>query len=222
MEFRPSRRSSHRVGLLIEPGKASFKITSELIKRGAAPVLLMPSKDIPLDIQVLLASKTYEDIVPRDRKVVWIEESLIEDTIDRVFYLLHGDGRFIEGSIGIDPGKEIGVAVVADGKLLSANVYQCADKAVEDVLKQVSALPCVRKTVKIGTGSKEYSARILSALLSQLPPEIQIQQVEEEGTTSNAISRTYSRSRRNAVSATYIAMRRGKTMHRNPQHVYSA
>jgi hypothetical protein len=206
-EFARLRRTLGRVGVLTGSRRANYLLTEELRRRGIISVLLLPSETIPLDIRVVIASKELEKMVPRLKLVTWMEESSPQDVVDRAVYVLNSGDRFEEASIGVDPGKEIGVAVVADGKVLKTDAFKSVDRAVEEVLRQLSILPCSRKVVRIGSGAEDYGSSILSALKLQLPCDVEIQKVEEWGTTKDVLSSNHKRSSRNAASAARIALR---------------
>ena len=209
-EFAGLQRTHGRVGILVGSRRACYMLTEELRRRGMVSVPLLPSETIPFDIGVVIASKELEKMVLRCKVVSWTEESTPQDVVDRVVYLNHNEDRFVEVSIGIDPGKEIGFAVVADGKVLKTDVFESVKGAVVEVLRQISILPCQRKVIRIGSGGECYGNSILSALKQQLPSDIEIQKVEEWGTTRDVRSANHSRSLRNAASATRIALRQGK------------
>jgi hypothetical protein len=178
-EFARLRRTLGRVGVLTGSRRANYLLTEELRRRGIISVLLQPSETIPLDIRVVIASKELEKMVPRLKLVTWMEESSPQDVVDRAVYVINSRDRFEEARIGVDPGKEIGVAVVADGKVLKTDAFKSVDRAVEEVLRQLSILPCSRKVVRIGSGAEDYGSSILSALKLQLPCDVEIQKVEE-------------------------------------------
>jgi len=213
-QFISLRNASGKVGLLVGSGRASFRLGEALRKRGIIPFPLLLSDVIPFDLRVVIASEEFEKKIVGCKIVVWIEGSCPEDIVDRVMYLLYGENDSAEAIIGVDPGKEIGVAVVADGRILRTDVFESVGEATEGVLRQVSILPYSRKVVRVGSGGEEYSNGIMSALKLLLPSGVEIQEVEEWGTSRDALCVNHSRRARNAASAATIALRQGKPVPR--------
>ncbi len=208
------RRVSWRVGLLVSSGRSSFRLCAELRKRGIFPFPLLLSDVVPLDLRVVIVSKEFEKKIVGRRVIVWTEDLCPEDIVDRVVYLLNSESNSAGAVIGVDPGKEIGVAVVTDGRVLRTDVFESVNEAIEGVLRQVSILTCSMKMVRIGSGGQEYSSEIMSVLKLLLPKGVEIQKVEEWGTSRHALSVNHSRRTRNVASATAIALRQGKPVPR--------
>ncbi len=203
------RRSSSKVGLLVDSGRSAFRLGAELKKRGIFPFPLLPSDVVPLDTQVLIVSREFEKEILGCRVIVWTEDSCLEEIVDKVVFLLNSEGNSTGVVIGVDPGKEIGVAVVADDRVLKTDVFESVNEAIEAVVRQASALTCSRKLVRIGSGGQEYGSDMVSALRQTLPEGVEIERVEEWGTSRHALFTSHSRKTRNVASATAIALRKG-------------
>jgi hypothetical protein len=111
--------------------------------------------------------------------------------------------------IGIDPGMTSGIALVIDG----VAVYQNSLATPKDVTEQSHRLtayiemlfPQCRNLVRVGTGSKLYSALLLRAILRK-DQNLTIELVNEKNTTVSSGAKS------DESSAILIAGRNGRLM----------
>jgi hypothetical protein len=84
--------------------------------------------------------------------------------------------------IGIDPGKVIGLAVVADGRWLLVRECQGVAEAVARVVAWVGGLEAESMAVHIGSQARDVGKGLLEGLRGALPG-IDVQFVPEHATT---------------------------------------
>jgi len=185
-------------------------LTSELARRGIEIVPLVPGQLPPLDIRVIIAAQTEETAAVDRRLVLFREDSDPRDVVDKALLLLLGRTRFRELVIGIDPGKQTGLAVLGDGFLIEADTYTRYPALVEEVKRIVQAFPSEKGIIKLGNGAKEHGQTLLTAFLSSLPSFVEIQIVEEDRTNDYGWSSVEGLSK-NTAAALRIALRTGKT-----------
>jgi hypothetical protein len=203
-----------RVGLLVSSGKAYYALVTELTRRGIKYAPLLPSKPVPLDVGIVVNEGSDSEAI-RGRTVIGFrEDSSPKRVVDEVVILLQGRRRFKELAIGIDPGKQTGLAVLGDAVVLDTRTYTDQNSIVEDVAIILASSPFERSVVKIGSGAEEYSSKLRSDLDSTLSGETEIQLVEESGTTTGSISHGGEVFSGNIVSAIRIALRLGKKIQR--------
>ncbi|MCJ7761248.1 hypothetical protein MUP59_08950, partial [Candidatus Bathyarchaeota archaeon] len=144
------------------------------------------------------------------RLVLFREDSNPRDVVDKALLLLLGKTRFRELVIGIDPGKQTGLAVLGDGFLIEADTYTGLPALVEEVKHVTQAFPSERVILKIGNGAEEQGQALLAAFLSSLPSFVETQIVEEGRTNDYGLSSVEGLSK-NTAAALRIALRIGKT-----------
>ncbi len=146
---------------------------------------LLFREPIPLDVRVVITTKTGENYVQGRRCVLFEEDSDPRNAIEKALMLLLGKTQFREVIIGIDPGKQTGLAVLGDGLLLVSGTYVHAKNLVDEITRILPAFPSERAIMRIGKGAEKYSSALIAAISSKLPTSVEIQVVEEAGTTDN-------------------------------------
>ena len=173
-------------------------------------VPLTPGETIPLDVRVIITTEGRKDVV-QGRSVITFEEgSDPRRAVEESILLLLGKDRFRELVLGIDPGKQTGLAVLGDGIVLDTGTYTGVKNLIDEVARVLSAFPSERSVVKIGRGAEEYSRILRSTLSSSLSSAVDIQMVEETGTTTDNIHTEEEGISRNIISAIRIALRQGE------------
>jgi hypothetical protein len=111
-------------------------------------------------------------------------------------------------TIGIDPGSRIGIsAIYLDQELLS-DVESTPRDAVEQVSAMLGGIASRRKVVRIGDGDIRMALQIARMLKFRFENKVQIEIVDEHGTSQNADANR--RGARDRSSARTIAFRGGK------------
>ncbi|MCJ7631585.1 hypothetical protein MUP77_04190 [Candidatus Bathyarchaeota archaeon] len=198
-----------RVGILTTSGKAYLSLVSELKRKKMEYIPLLFREQIPLDVRVVITTKTGENYVQGRRCVLFEEDSDPRKAIEKALMLLLGKTQFREVIIGIDPGKQTGLAVLGDGLILVSGTYVHAKNLVDEITRILPAFPSERVIMRIGKGAEKYSSVLIAAISSKLPTSVEIQVVEEAGTTDNHLLPEAGNMSRNVVSALRIALRQG-------------
>ena len=111
-------------------------------------------------------------------------------------------------TIGIDPGSRIGIsAIYLDQELLS-EVESTPRDAVEQVSAMLGGIASRKKVVRIGDGDIRMARQIARMLRFRFEDKVQIEIVDEHGTSQNADANR--RGARDRSSARTIAFRSGK------------
>jgi hypothetical protein len=111
-------------------------------------------------------------------------------------------------TIGIDPGSRIGIsAIYLDQELLS-DVESTPHDAVEQVSAMLGGIASRKKVVRIGDGDIRMARQIARMLKFRFEDKVQIEIVDEHGTSQNADANR--RGARDRSSARTIAFRSGK------------
>ncbi len=149
-------------------------LTKELRERGLALVTLSPEEVIPPHVGVVITS-------PREVASIQFPKVVIasdtETTVNEALRLLNSRAKYERAVVGIDPGKEPGIAVVVDGVV--AAVYRVPMDQVADVVERIKqTYPYV--LVKIGNGARLIRTQIVNNLVAQGSP---VELVDESGTS---------------------------------------
>jgi hypothetical protein len=176
------------------------RVSGELKRRGINFSTLKAGEEIPPGVSVVLTAP--EDSELTDFPVVVAEEDCAL-AVEKAVRILRGfKERHERITVGIDPGKTPGVAVVADNRAVDAFMVSSPEE-IRGVVERVMAIHSPEKLlVRLGTGGGGYRQRILRSLLQV--PELEIEMVREDST-----SRGNARHERNATAALSIALSKG-------------
>lgn len=181
--------------------------SEELRKRGITFVTLKAGEAIPAKVRVVLTT-------PGDAPLIDFPVVVGDDdcslAVEKAVRLLSGfkerHGRL---TIGIDPGKIPGVAVIAGNRAVDAFTVSTPEE-IRGVIERVISLHAPKELkIRIGRGGGGYRQRILRAL-SDLP-DLRVELVNEDST-----SKGNSRHVRDATAALSIALTRGKVLKEYP------
>jgi hypothetical protein len=203
-----------KIALATVSGRAYYKLVRALKLRKATFLSLVPQENIPLYIKAVITTKEELDAISHPNVLVFKDERGAEAIVDEAIRLAKGKQRYEKAVIGVDPGKTLGLAVMADGKVLETVTCSSLEETVDTALRALSRIPAVACMIRIGDGVPAYTEKLLHLLDRALPKEIAIETVCEEG-TSNPLRESDDRRRsRDALSAIKIAERRGVVFQR--------
>src|SRR4030042_2024821 len=126
--------------------------------------------------------------------------------------IAYGKRYYEKLTVGIDPGKVLGFAVIADGKVVEAENCFSVEEAIEKikkVLKNLSDATTTSTTVKIGNGVPAIKEDLMRALDEALPQNVVLESVEEAGTSRYINEAKHRRELKDIASAIRIAGRNG-------------
>jgi hypothetical protein len=149
--------------------------------------------------------------------LVYKEGDDLEAMINSALQTAHGKRYYEKLTIGIDPGKVLGFAVIADGKVVEAENCFKVEEAIEKikrVLKNLSDATTTSTTVKIGNGVPAIKEDLMRALDETLPQNVVLESVEEAGTTRYINEAKHRRELKDIASAIRIAGRNGSAFQR--------
>ncbi|MEO9365860.1 MULTISPECIES: hypothetical protein [Candidatus Nitrosocaldus] len=110
--------------------------------------------------------------------------------------------------VGIDPGRRIGLTALYMRTELCSEVLSSIDDVVDVVSALVHGVSASRSVIRVGYGEPRIAREIASMLYHRLADRVEIELVDEHGTSSNGGSNK--RGPRDKASAKAIAMRRGR------------
>jgi hypothetical protein len=200
---------SSKIAVATVSGKAYYLLVNELKQRKLPFLSFIPDKPIPPSIQVVITTEAERPTVKYPNVLVYNPENEPSETIDEAIRIIQSKEAYKEVTIGIDPGKNFGVAVLGDGRILKKTQSFSLEKAVDTVLMDIKKTPAQRRLVKIGNGIPELAEEIASRLNTTLPDDVSIEMVSEVG-TSILKSNGSKRKATDADSAIEIARKNGQ------------
>ncbi len=177
-----------------------YKIIHELRDEGIPFISMKPGETIPSEIKCVITSDVEKNSTHHP-KILTVDAKDTSAIVPKLRFLLNMDDDPITlVTIGVDPGKTYGLAVLVNDNLV--DVYKAfssksAAKIIENILK---AFPAVRKIIRIGTGSPLYYRQLLE-LLNNVDAELEL--VNEFETSSGP------RATKDTKAALAIAKKKG-------------
>jgi hypothetical protein len=199
-----------KVAVATVQGKAYFLIINALREQNIPFISVVPGEPVPSRVKLMITTEKEKSKVGFEKALIFQGESELENLISEIKALLLGKEAFEKIVIGIDPGEAIGVAVLADGKVIEeANCYS-SHEMVNSILKVLRTVnfSITEVVVKIGNGVPVYR-QLLKDLDDTLPPQVMLEVVGEAGTNLPINDRRRSRKIRHISSAIRIAGRIG-------------
>lgn len=165
------------LGILTEDFRLYHDLVAALKARGLAFVSLSFTRPVPETVGAVLTSPAEAPRV-RSRRVVAVHD--LDDAIARALQLLKGKTEWQELSIGVDPGREPGVAVLGDGEVLDTALAPSPEAVRDQVRSALRTFPAREVRVRVGHGDPTNRNRILNSLAED---GLRVEIVDEAGTT---------------------------------------
>ncbi|HDI46328.1 MAG TPA: hypothetical protein ENF82_00805 [Candidatus Methanomethylia archaeon] len=197
------------IGIATEDARLYYLLVRELKSLGLPFESFRVEEKIPAGILVIITSERERSRLRAKQKVIAVKslEDVSKAIAEARMVLLGKEGSFRELLVGIDPGKNIGVAIVADGEFLEGKVFRDVDSAVSYVKQAVERYPAAKSFIKIGVGSPEYE-ELAFKVSSEVKGVQKVVLVDESG--SGRGLEKFKGLPRDVVSAISIAMREGR------------
>jgi hypothetical protein len=165
------------LGLLTEDFRLYHDLVAALKARDLPFVSLSFSRRIPETVGALLTSPAEAHRI-RAKNVVPVDD--FDASIAKAIQLLKGRKEWREIRVGIDPGREPGIAILGDGEVLDTSLARSPEAVREHVRRALRAFPGQDVRIRVGHGDPTNRNRILNALA---PESLRLEIVDEAGTT---------------------------------------
>ncbi|MBS7656740.1 MAG: hypothetical protein QXI71_00575 [Candidatus Bathyarchaeia archaeon] len=175
---------SQKIAVATVSGKAYYLLVNELKQRKLSFLSCLPQKPISPSVQVVITTANERHLVDHPNVLVFDPESDPSDVVTRALQVIQNKTAYKEVTVGIDPGKNFGVAVLGDGKVIKKMQILSLEKTVDTVLMELKKTPSQTKHVKIGNGIPELAEEIAARLDLSLPRDVSIEIVSEAGTST--------------------------------------
>lgn len=214
-----------KIAVATVSGKAYYLVVKELKKRDIPFLSLTPDERVPVEIKVVITTEEEKNLVKHDKVLTFKGGGNPEALINNAIRIVQGKDGYDEIVVGVDPGKIIGLAVLADGEIAeTGNSFSVQDtlEKIKRILDNFKSDPMPSISVKIGDGVPKYQNKLLRVLDEKLPRNVELKIVSEAGTNRYSSDTKHRRGVRDIVSAVKIAGRRGRTFNRrNTDESYS-
>jgi hypothetical protein len=204
-----------KVAVATVEGKAYFLIVNELREQNIPFVSLIPWEPVPAEVKAAITTEKEKHQVKHEKILIFTNENELDNLVNEVKRILQGKEAYEKIVIGIDPGEAIGLAAIADGKIIEEGNCFSAQEVINSIIKITRNVnfSVTSVSVKIGNGVPFYK-EMLEALDDALPPAAGLEVVSEAGTNKPLKENTRSRKIRHISSAIRIAGRTGYTVSR--------
>ncbi len=172
-----------KIAVATVSGRAYYKLVKELKSRDILFLSIIPGEKIPVTVKVVVTTEKEKDKITHPNILVYSEDEDPRQVIDEAVRILSGKDTYEELTIGVDPGKTFGVAVLGDGNVLRAEETSSMESVIDMILLTLNEYPASSKSIKIGGGVPELAERIVERLKRVLPEDVDIEIVNEEGTS---------------------------------------
>lgn len=199
-----------KVAVATVEGKAYFLIVNELREQNVPFISLVPDESVPAEVKVVITTEKEKHLVKNENILIYTSEKDLDSLVNGVKRLLQGKEAYDKILIGIDPGEVIGLAVIADGKVIEEDNCFSTQEVINNIIKALRNVnfAVTSVSVKIGNGVPVYK-ELVEALDNVLPHAVVLEVVSEAGTNQSLKKNKRSRRIRHISSAIRIAGRAG-------------
>ena len=199
-----------KVAIATVEGKAYFLIVNGLRDQNVPFISLVPGESVPAEVKVVITTEKEKRLVKNENVLIFTSENELDDLFDEVKRILQGKEAYEKILIGIDPGEAIGLAAIADGKVIEEVNCFSTQEVINSIIKTIRNVnfAVTSVSVKIGNGVPVYR-ELVEALDGALPSAVVLEVVNEAGTNLPLKNNKRSRRVRHISSAIRIAGRTG-------------
>ncbi|HYT00091.1 MAG TPA: hypothetical protein VEO20_05440 [Thermoplasmata archaeon] len=165
------------LGILTEDFRLYHDLVAALKARDVPFASLSFARRIPESVGAILTSIAEAPKV-RFPHVVPVDD--IDASVAKALQLLKGKTEWRELRIGVDPGREPGIAIVGDGEVIDTRVAASPEAVAFHIHQAVRTFPAKDVRVRVGHGDPTNRNRILNALARD---GLRVEIVDEAGTT---------------------------------------
>jgi hypothetical protein len=199
-----------KVAVATVQGKAYFLIVNKLKERNIPFISLVPGETVPTEVKAVITTDNEKHRINHEKVLVYDGQTDSDALANEVMKILQGKEAYEKIVVGVDPGDVVGLAVVADGKVIETGncfgIQEVLNK-IRNIMKNVD-VSSTGVSIKIGSGVPAYK-ELLDALDAALPPEVVLEVVSEAGTSRALNDDKHRRGLRDIASAIRIAGRVG-------------
>lgn len=167
-------------------------------------LVLTPSQPVPANVGAVITTECESEIIDfcRDRIIIADKP---QAAIDRALLLLSGED-LRQLIIGIDPGKNIGMAIIGNDKTISVHHVSVGEVCplIKRIMRDYKGKEFI---VRIGHGARLIRSQLINGILDL---GLEVEMVDETGTTPHLGKGVHGRAAADIIAAINIAKIRGK------------
>lgn len=202
----------HKITVATVYGRSYYKIINALKLMDLRFESLSPQQAAESNAKIIITTKDEAEIVRR-------KDVLLDTELDRYPILLKAKVlRSIMGSyhddqltIGIDPGNRIGISIIYLHNEIDSVVESSLNSTIQLISVLLSGIRSKKKIVRIGDGNITMANQIASMIKTKFNDLVDIEIVDERGTSLPQNTDANRRGIRDRSSARTIAFRKGKS-----------
>lgn len=205
------REMNNQITVATLNGKSYYRIINFLKSIELSYNELSPIEAINSGTKVIITSEKESTIFKK--KNIIIDSELNENPLiikAKILRNLTEPFMYEQLIIGIDPGKRIGISIFYLYDEIESIVLTCIECVLNLVCKILTNLNAKRKIVRIGDGDRSMANSIAINIKTRFKEFVDVEIVDERGTSSNSYSKRNRRIFRDKSSARLIAFRNGK------------
>ncbi|MHA1953400.1 MAG: hypothetical protein ACXAAM_03360 [Candidatus Heimdallarchaeaceae archaeon] len=166
---------------------------------------ILPRGSIPSNTDIIITTETEKQVFT-ERKIFIPKAFNLYYLYSNLFLLKNNKKSFERVAIGIDPGKTIGFAVVANNDLIlgTAEFFSAVD-SVKEVIKVFFNVETTDFIIKVGEGGGVIREEIVKRIEEIFREKIVLEVVKEDNTSKNQIFLKDTDYSKNVKSAVLIA-----------------
>ncbi len=165
------------LGILTEDFRLYYDLVAALKARDLSFLSLSFSRRVPENVGAVLTSAAEVSKV-RSPHVVAVDD--LDAAIVKALQLLKGKTEWRELLIGVDPGREPGVAFLGDGDVLDTRLAPKPEAVAPLIREALRTFPAKEVRVRVGHGDRTNRNRILNSLSHD---GLRVEVVDETNTT---------------------------------------
>jgi hypothetical protein len=201
----------HKVTVATVYGRSYYKIINALKVMNLQFESLSPQEAALSDSKVVITTKDEAEILKR--KDILLDTDLEKLPILMKAKIIRCSVKFCYSDmliIGVDPGKRIGISVIYMHNEIGCFVETSPSRVVHLISVLIDGIDSKKKTVRIGDGDLYMARHIATLLKSRFDGLVEIEIVDERGTSLPHSTGKNRRGLRDIYSARKIAHRNGR------------
>ena len=207
-----------RVAVATADGRLFYELVGELKRRGISFIVRCPGEPLPFTVKAALTSEAeaskVKGLARPDLKVVTCRAGEVGLAVAEALLAAYGlpPEAHETLTIGIDPGEIMGYAAVVGGIVVDKGSYSSVERLLEAIERSVREWKPRRLKVKVGGrpnggGIAQQLKSFLDKLSARFDLRVELQFVDEAGTTVRARRLGAKHKEADEASAIEIALR---------------
>jgi hypothetical protein len=203
-----------KIAVATVSGKAYYLLVNELRRKNAPFLSLTPVDPIPVDVKVVISTKNERARIRHENVLEYEADRNPVEVVEEAIRIIKGTRVYENLVVGVDPGRNFGIAVIGDGNILETKMCTSISGTVDSIMDVLGRTPANHTVMRIGNGAPLPAKELVCELDDALPENVVVESVKEEGTSRLRGENSHRRGERDVSSAIKIGQRQGKAIPR--------